>query len=264
MENSTARVVRFARFAMRRSFFCFSLLALGAAFAHGVAQEKTPSAKGTSAFDAVRLLNAQQQAALAIIAGRDGSPEPERWHLLTHEPAGEAGLREYVVTKGKIVTSHGVSQFAETLGPESVFAPESLKLDSDRVIRLARDFARANRVTVATMHFDLRRGGADRAALWTAICLDARGEELGRLVLNASDSGTVISHAGFAVAPTSEQAVPAPVSLVERRTKPKPPPVNTARRRTSGPPPFAAAPQPQPPAPPPRTGFFERVFGGSR
>lgn len=234
------------------------LLAFGAALTPAVAQEKSNKEKPATAFDAVRLLNPQQQAALAIIAGREGILRPESWHLLLHEPESETGLREVVVTKAKVTASRTISQFSEKLSVENVFAPESLKLDSDKVARTARDYARANHVTIAKMHFDLRRSGAEGAAHWTAICLNERGEELGRLVINASDAGTVVSHAGFALVPMPEQATAAAASLSDRRSKPRLMPEKTARRR-NGEPPFAAAPQP-----PPRSGFFDRVFGSPR
>jgi len=247
---------------MRVSSSGLCILALGATLSGGMAQEKSAKEKPASAFDAVRLLNPQQQAALAIIAGREGALRPERWHLLLHEPESETGLREVVVTKGKITASRTISQFSEKLSVENVFAPESLKLDSDKVVRTARDYARANHVMIAKMHFDLRRSGPEGAAHWTAICQNERGEELGRLVINASDSGTVISHAGFALAPMPEQATTAAASVAERRARSKPLSEKTARRRTAAPP-FAAAPQPGQ-QPPPRAGFFDRVFGSPR
>lgn len=254
MQNGAAWGISSASSLMRLRSICLCAFALSLALASSGAEEKT-------AFDAVRLLTAEQQAALAIIAARGGTPEPERWHLLAHEAGSETGLREFVVAKGKIVASRNVSQFAESLAPGNVFAPESLKVDSDRVVRVARDFAKANRVSLASVHFDLRRNGPDGAALWTAICLNIRGEELGRLVLNATTPGMVISHTGFSRAPDSEKEE-TPPAVTERRGKSRPHASNTRRR-----PPLTGAPQPrqipQPP-PPARGGFFDRVFGGTR
>src|SRR5687767_8049472 len=186
-----------------RFFPLCCLVALSLAPMAGRGQESTATRSSGNAFDAVRLLSPEQQAGLAIIAGRDGSPLPERWHLLVHDTAAENGLREFVVSRGRIVASRTVSQFAETLSREQVFAPESLKVDTDRVSRLAEEFGRANGVTIAAIHYDLRRTAPDGAPLWTAFCTNSSGQELGKTILNAS-TGAIISHPGFAISPSLE------------------------------------------------------------
>lgn len=72
---------------MRLSSCRLWLFALGALLPHGQAQEKATGEKRTTAYDAVRLLDAQQQAALAMVAARDGTPDPKRGHLLVHDPS---------------------------------------------------------------------------------------------------------------------------------------------------------------------------------
>ncbi|MCA1660455.1 MAG: hypothetical protein LC642_07990, partial [Verrucomicrobiaceae bacterium] len=180
---------------------------------------------------------------------------------LVHDTAAENGLREFVVSRGRIVASRTVSQFAQTLSREQVFAPESLKVDTDRVSRIAEEFGRANGVTVAAIHYDLRRSGPDGAPLWTAFCTNSSGEELGKTILNAS-TGAIILHPGFAIAPSLEAGpgetqpgldTAATPSRNERprRTRPAES-VGVRRRLPAGP----------PPPPTPKPGFFQRVFRG--
>ena len=240
---------------------CLVALSLAPIAARG--QESTATRSSGNAFDAVRLLTPEQQAGLAIIAGRDGTPLPERWHLLVHDTAAENGLREFVVSRGRIVASRTVSQFAESLSREQVFAPESLKVDTDRVSRIAEEFGRANGVTIAAIHYDLRRSAPDGAPLWTAFCTNSSGEELGKTILNAS-TGAIIAHPGFAVAPSLDagpgQIQPDPDSAATtprnerpRRTRPTES-IGVRRRMPAGPPP--------PPPATPKPGFFQRVFRG--
>lgn len=246
---------------MRIVPLCRCLAALSLALPLAPGQEPPAVPPGGNAFDAVRLLTAEQQAGLAMIAGREGTPIPERWHLLVHDPASEGGLREFVVTRGRIVAARSVSQFAETLTREQVFAPESLKVDTDRVSRTAQEFGRANGVTVAAIHYDLRRSGPESAPLWTALCINPRGEELGKVILSAS-SGTIILHPGFAIAPALDLVgyktrtvtdSAATTASGERPRKSRQTESNTFRGRLPpGPPPQAT----------PKPGFFRRVFRG--
>ncbi len=153
-----------------------------------------------SALDALKLLPRGEAKRLARIEARDGTPVPERWYFIVHDPKAESGVHEYVVAGGEIVASRDVSQFAESLRPDDVFGGDALKVNSDRAAKLAQQYAFANNMTVATMQYELKKEGAAAVPLWNVTCLDDAGKELGHLVLTAS-KGTVISHEGFAAEP---------------------------------------------------------------
>lgn len=231
-----------------------SLLALCLAGTFASAQESGPRAKGMTAFEAGRLLADADQKSLAVIAGRDGAPTPERWHILIHDPAGEVGLREFVVADRKVAAMRPISQFAEALTKEDVIT-NPLIADSDDAARIAQVFCRTNGVTAATLHYELRKDGPTSPAMWTITCLDATGAELGRVVISA-ERGTVVLHPGFVAEPTPAQLLdqprPAPFSVSSgARSKPErqPPPVVRAK--------------PTPTPPPPKPNLFQRVFGGA-
>ena len=210
--------------------------------------------RGASAFTALQLLPPEQARNVAIIAGLDATPQPERWHFLVYDSKAENGLREVVVTGAKKTADRTVSQFAQTLNPTDVIQPDALKVDSDEIGKLALQFGSVNKVQVSALHFELRKSGPEASPLWTVTCLDAGGTEIGKLIISAT-RGTVIMHPGFekepeggAILASAARSSPAPVAGVDSprtTTTRKAPP----RRR------------PATPQPTPRQGFLQRVFG---
>lgn len=151
----------------------------------------------STALAALKLLPKEEAKRLARIEARDARPTPDRWHLLVHDPAAENGLREYVVAGGAVVASRGISQFADTINLTQIIGEDPLKTDSDRVLRLARDYAEANDASVAATHLELAREGPAVAPQWKATCQNTAGQTVGTLVVSAA-KGTVTSHEGFA------------------------------------------------------------------
>jgi hypothetical protein len=174
-----------------------------------------------TALNAVKLLPKSQARNLARIEAYEGTPAPDRWHLLVHDPESESGVREFVVAGGEIVASRSVSQFAQKLSAEDVIGDDIVKLDSDRLAEIAEDYARANEITPAAMNYQLKKEGAEAAPLWKVTCLDSDGKAVGTLVVTAG-KGMVISHPGFAMAPPSQsdadfmaEAFPTPAEEIE-------------------------------------------------
>ena len=245
---------------MRLSFFTtfFSLLLcarLGA--------ETEPA---NSALAALRLLPRGEAKRLARIEARDGTPAPERWYFIVHDPKAETGVHEYVVAGGEIVASRDVSQFAESLRPEDVFGGDALKINSDRAAKLAQQYAFANNMTVAAMQYELKKEGAAAVPLWHVTCLDDAGKELGHLVISAG-KGTVVSHEGFAAEPPPPLPPPVvtPVPKPEDRLR-QPAAVAAAPKATPVPIPVAT-PLPADPVAaatplPKKPGLFDRMGTG--
>ena len=157
-----------------------------------------------SAFDAVKQLPRGESKKLARIEARDGTPAPERWYFIVHDPKEDSGVHEYVVAGGEVVASRSLSQFAESVREQDVFGLGPLRVDSDRVAKLAQEYAFANNMTIASMNYALKKEGADAAPLWSVSCLDESGKEIGHLVVSAG-KGNVVSHEGFELEPTVAQ-----------------------------------------------------------
>lgn len=228
---------------MRFISACLMLLVLG-----------WEEASAASAFAALQLLRAEDARNVAIIVGRDGTPQPERWRFLVYDPQQASGLREIVVADAKVTTDRPFSQFADTIAAGQAIGSELLKIDSDQVIKLALQFGHANGVSISAMHFDVRRRGLDAAPLWMVTCLDAGGAELGKIVVSAVN-GAVIVHPGFAIKPQLEPVATAAVpALAAGETR-------TATRKPSAPKKRAATPVPASAATP-KPSLFRRMFGG--
>src|SRR5438046_3902324 len=73
-----------------------------------------------TALDALKLLPKGMGKNLARIEAREGTPVPERWHILVHDAQSENGLREFVVADGKLVADRTLSQFAEKLTDDDI------------------------------------------------------------------------------------------------------------------------------------------------
>ena len=183
---------------MRPTFPAILLIAASAASLH--------AQNATTALNAIKLLPKGESKRIARIEAREGSPTPERWYILVNNPSDENGLHEYVVAGGELVASRTLSQFAESLKPEEVIGAEALRMDSDRVGRVAQQFAQANNVTSATFNYQLRKDADDGTPVWNVTCLDAAGKALGGVVVAAnSPKGNVLSFTGFTVDPAGDK-----------------------------------------------------------
>ena len=173
---------------MRATIFLF---VIGAAFA--------PLARAGTAVDAIRLLPAAQAKNLALIEGRDGSPDPERWYLLVRDAGEENGFRQFTVADGAIKGSTAISQFAESVKTQDVVGADAVKFDSDRLSLLARQFATANNSTIGHINYELKK--SDAGAVWKLSFSDESGASTAELTVSAN-KGEVLSHEGFANVPT--------------------------------------------------------------
>jgi hypothetical protein len=202
-----------------------------------------------SAFGALKLVPHGDGKKVARIEAREGTPTPERWYILVNDPKDENGLHEYVVAGGEVVASRNVSQFAEVLKPGDVFGGEPLRIDSDRVAAIAREYAAANNVTISSMNYELKKDGTGAALLWNVTCLDEAGKEMGRVYVTAN-KGTVVSHDGFTAEPSgiATEKLKSPSDIARARAESKKPPRSVR----------AVAVTPEPSRKP---DFFQRVGG---
>jgi hypothetical protein len=191
------------------------------------------------ALDALKLIPKEAAKRLVAIEAREGTPAPERWYLLVHDPAQERGLREFVVAGGKFVTSRTLSQFAETLKPADIVGADAVKIDSTQLAKIAAAFADANGAKVASLNYELGRDAASNAPAWKVTVLDGAGDQLGVLTVNAT-KGAVLSAGGFEKSPASIVVGPPVASAPAERT--------TANRPKA--------------TPTPKPGLLKRFLGG--
>jgi len=170
-------------------FFCAQPLSLCAA-----------DSSNASALAALKLLPKDKAAKLVSIVARDGTPVPDRWYLIAYDPTEENGLREYAVAGKEIVGSRPFSQFVETAKPDDVIGASAVKIDSDHVAKLARQYAQVNNVAISKIDYELTRESSAAAPIWRVTCFDESNNRVGEIDITAG-KGNVISHDGFAVVP---------------------------------------------------------------
>jgi hypothetical protein len=186
-----------------------------------------------TALNAIKLLPRGEYKKIARIEAREGTPAPERWYIVVHDPKDENGLHEYVVAGGELVASRAVSQFAESVKAEDVVKDSLLKIDSDKVGALAQAYALANNVTITALNYALKKEGAEAVPLWNVGCIDETGKVIGQLVVSAS-KGTVVSHEGFTAEPGAAVPLETQASEVVDREdrRPRRPPARPAATPT--------------------------------
>jgi hypothetical protein len=142
-----------------------------------------------------------QHKLIARVAATDGKPAPEVWTVVAYDAKGPNGLREYTITAGTVVATRGISELVEKVAEADAIGLANIKLDSTQVAELAFAYADANAVVATVFDYDLRKDGEDAAPLWHVTARDDKGAQVGELVV-AARTGTVVSHEGFALAPT--------------------------------------------------------------
>src|SRR5947207_12222123 len=73
-----------------------------------------------TAINAIRQLPRGEYKKIVRIEARDGKPDPERWHIIVHDPKDENGVHEYVIAGGEVVASRALSQFVESVKADDI------------------------------------------------------------------------------------------------------------------------------------------------
>lgn len=173
-----------------------------------------------SAVTASHALSKTQQRSIARLSARAGKPSPEAWTIVIHDSKAPKGVREFTVSSGTIIASREKSDLALKLTKADVVGLEGLRIDSDQVADLTAGYASANQLVPAAFDYDLRKEGTDAAPLWTVVAFDESGARLGTIVV-AANSGAVISHEGFALAP-EQRDLTGEVAAIESTAQPAP------------------------------------------
>ncbi len=164
----------------------------------GASDPKAGAGPDTTALGALALLPKDVATRVARIEGPEGRPFPDRWYVLAHEPAFPAGLREFVISEGKVVANRALSQFADRVSAEDVVGSTVVKLNSPEAAGIAAQFALHNGQLLGVIRYELLK--IDSAPAWRLTCRGQDGSLLGSIVLNAT-SGSVLSFDGFAKSP---------------------------------------------------------------
>ena len=136
------------------------------------------------------------------IEGREGSPTPERWYVITYDPQSESGFREYAVAIGGQAQARTVSQFVESVSPEEVIPMPAIKLDSDQAYKQLEVYASAHGLGFSKVNYVLTKDKPDAAPIWKLTCVDDAERPLATLTMTAAD-GKIVAQSGFTPAPVA-------------------------------------------------------------
>jgi len=81
----------------------------------------------------LKLLPKDARKGVARIEAREGSPNPERWHILVNDKTAENGLKEFVIADGMIVASGRSNRHVGAIADQLV---EKLKGDGRKDLRI--------------------------------------------------------------------------------------------------------------------------------
>ncbi len=168
-----------------------------------LAVEQTPPVRS-----ALKLLPKEADSRLALVEGRDGAPNPSRWHFVVYDPESQNGLREYVVSGGEVSAIRELSQFADHVSPEAIVGGQVIKVDSNELALMARERAVASGREVASFNYDFSKDPDTGSGIWRIACLDKSGAQIGRLTVD-SMTGKTLSENGFAPVAQSVSRPPA-------------------------------------------------------
>ena len=146
-----------------------------------------------------RLPNTEAQR-LARIVAIGGTPVPESWHILSHDPKSETGIRERVVADGAISETTESSAYAGYLTEDDIIGRRAVKIDTDRIFHMANQYALENDLLVASMNYTLEKNGLGEV-VWRVDCLAESGGVVGSLEI-AAETGEVLARDGFPIEPT--------------------------------------------------------------
>lgn len=226
------------------------------------------SAQDINAFAALQLLPKTALPNLVQIEAYDGNPTPDRWYFLVYDATTPAGLREFTVENGKLISDRTISQLATSLKAGDVIGAKSVVVDSDYALKICDRFLTTNKVRPGVFDYKLVRNESPAVPVWQITCIDASGDQTGTVIVNAVD-GSLVVHTGFAVAPDLSDLITLPSAPTAEVTTAPPAPTKpflsttrTTTKRTSSP-----SPKPKPEEKPSGRARFKdsvkKLFGGS-
>ncbi|MBV9127350.1 MAG: hypothetical protein JO117_04615 [Verrucomicrobia bacterium] len=218
-----------------RLFFRCCLLAVVALTSTTLRAARPPAPEtrdNPSSYSALRLigreLGSENLGRVVEVSGREGVPQPFVWRVtLLPDRAGGDGLREIEVAGGRIVARRNISRISRpALG--TVNAPMNLRdlnLDSSGAFTAADTQARKIRLSFDALNYTLRADPATGKPVWNVQLLGAEHDDLGTLLISATD-GSVLSTTGRIAAAGGGSGVTPPPAVEPGGPPPQPSPPN--------------------------------------
>lgn len=212
------------------------------------------SQAGDTAYQALHIIGKDNKDFLnhvVEVRGTMGQPQPVTWTILVDDQSARGGVREFEVSKGKVVSEH--TPMHAYAGASTVMDLKHLNLDSQGAFTIANQEAVKRNVGFDSVDFLLRGDEQTGAPEWVLRLIDVNHVLVGTITI-AADNGAVLGTTGFGAPQNAIASAPPPPGNVV------PPPGNAA-------PPPGTAPIPppngdEPPDDQPRYGVGHQINKG--
>lgn len=174
-----------------------------------------------SAYQALRTAGGKDESLLnrvLEVKGANGDPQPAVWRIVVDDPNARGGVREFEVSKGRIISEHTPIRAYAGTGGNAVMDFKRLNLDSVGAFTIANQEAGKRKAGFDNIDYELRSDTETGAPVWILKLTDTSGASVG-IVTIAADNGAVLRTEGFRGEARSETSVP-----------PNPPPPEDAYR----------------------------------
>lgn len=162
---------------------------------------------GGSALHALQTVSAQdfaKNATIVEIKGVRGEPMPAEWTVLMADPGARGGVREVVVSSGRILSErapmHGFTEVA-TLPSIDM---QRVSIDAGNVFQNVNEQASAGKMGFHWIDYTLRTDPQSMQPVWTVRVFDKLGSEIGRTRISA-DGGMILEPLVDQAASTSKK-----------------------------------------------------------
>lgn len=149
-----------------------------------------------TAYRALRMIGTQhgQDVLNRVIEvqGRGGAPQPSAWKITLSDPEARGGVREFEVSKNRVVAERTPARGTEGVATSPVMNFHKLNLDSEGAFTVAEKEAQKARLGFDTVNYTLRAGDTGAAApVWVVQLNDGGRRTVGTMHI-AADTGAVV------------------------------------------------------------------------
>lgn len=148
--------------------------------------------KATSATQALASVRAylgvQGESRIISMTAEEGRPQPLYWEFTLLEPAAQRGRRILRAGGGQVFYDRTPGGLPGSRGMTPVLELRRLKVDSERVFKIAEGEARKNRISFNHANYELRSLRPDTAPLWTVTMVDDRGDVVGKVDVDSASA----------------------------------------------------------------------------
>lgn len=139
-------------------------------------------------FSNLKLIESQpygSKSQVVEIRGERGAPAPREWVYLLNDQSARGGVREVVVSDGKITSERTPLRGMTEVGDLKPLDPAVLNTDADAVFKKIQAESEKNEIAFHWIDYTLRIGGEKSAPIWSVRLYDNMGAVVGICSISA-------------------------------------------------------------------------------